>query len=119
MPVDPSIFKAYDIRGIYPDNINEEIAYKIGQGYAHYSNPKKEVLLENDVRIHSIELKNKIIEGLTDAGVNVVDVGLISTDMYYFGVGYYSFGGGIQSTASHNPPQWHGMKLVREEVVPL
>lgn len=119
MTVDPSIFKAYDIRGIYPENINEDIAYKIGQGYVNYTKPQKEILVGNDVRLHSVAIKEKVIEGLIDAGVDVVDVGMISTDMYYFGVGHYGFGGGIQSTASHNPPQWHGVKLVREKVIPL
>jgi phosphomannomutase len=119
MDVDTSIFKAYDIRGIYPDTLNNEVAYKIAQGYVNYVKPKGEVLVGHDVRIHSEELKEDVIRGLTDAGVNVVDVGLISTDMYYFSVGNYKLSGGIQVTASHNPPQWHGMKMVREQVKPL
>lgn len=119
MNVDTSIFKAYDIRGIYPESINEDIAYLVGQGYASYVNPGSEVLVGHDVRLHSEDLKMKVIEGLVDAGVSVVDVGLISTDMYYFGVGHFGFSGGIQVTASHNPPEWHGMKLVREKVIPL
>jgi len=119
MIIDESIFKAYDIRAIYPGQINEELAYLIGQGYVDYVKPKGEVLVGHDVRIHSEELKNAFVDGLLDAGINVVDVGLISTDMYYFGVGFYDLAGGLQSTASHNPPEWHGVKMVREKVIPL
>lgn len=119
MNIDPSIFKAYDIRGIYPTTLNEEIAYKIGQGYADFVKPQREVVVGNDVRLYSEKLKNEVVRGLTDAGVNVIDIGLISTDMYYFAVGYYQLAGGIQSTASHNPPEWHGFKMVKDEVRPL
>src|SRR6266498_3838806 len=119
MAFDPTIFKAYDIRGIYPDNLDNEIAYKIGQAYVSYVKPQGEVMVGHDVRVHSEELKKSLIEGLTDAGVNVVDVGLISTDMLYFTVGHYNLAGGITVTASHNPPEWHGMKMVRENVIPL
>jgi len=119
MTIDPSIFKAYDIRGIYPDNITPDLAYKLGQAYADYVKPKGEVVVGNDVRIHSEELKNKAAEGLMDSGIDVVDIGLISTDMYYFAVGNYGFAGGIQSSASHNPPEFHGFKMIREKVIPL
>ena len=119
MTIDPSIFKAYDIRGIYPENITPELAYKIGQAYAEFIKPKGEVVVGNDVRLHSEELKMKVAEGLMDSGVDVVDIGLISTDMYYFAVGKYGFAGGIQSSASHNPPEFHGFKMIREKVIPL
>src|SRR3989344_22502 len=101
---DPSIYKAYDIRGIFEKNIDNELAYQIGLAYAEYVKPQGEVLVGEDVRIHSHELKESLIKGLTDAGVNVLDVGKISTDMYYFGVGNYKTAGGVQVTASHNPP---------------
>lgn len=119
MKIDPSIFKAYDIRGIYPDTLNEEIAYKIGQGYVEYAMPKGEVLVGMDVRIYSPVIKDNIINGITDAGVDVVDVGLMSTDMLYFGVGFYKTNGGLQATASHNPPEWHGVKMVKKGPVPM
>jgi phosphomannomutase len=119
MTIDPSIFKAYDIRGIYPDNITPDLAYKLGQAYAEYVKPKGEVVVGNDVRLHSEELKNKVAEGLMDSGINVVDIGLISTDMYYFAVGNYGFAGGIQASASHNPPEFHGFKMIREKVIPI
>jgi len=119
MTVDPLIFKAYDIRGIYPTQLNEELAYKIGQAYAAIVKPQGEVLVGEDVRIYSKVLKNNLIRGLIDAGVNVIDAGLMSTDMLYFGVGSYGTGGGIQVTASHNPPEWHGFKMVKKGPVPM
>jgi len=119
MKVDPSIFKAYDIRGIYPNQIYEEIAYCIGQAYAAVIRPKGKVLIGHDVRIHSPNLKEMAIKGLLDAGVDVCDVGMITTDMLYFGVGHYQTAGGIVVTASHNQPEWHGFKMVREGVVPM
>ncbi|HTK03286.1 MAG TPA: phosphomannomutase/phosphoglucomutase [Alphaproteobacteria bacterium] len=118
MQIDTSIFKAYDIRGIYPTNITPELAYKLGQAYATYIKPQGEVVVGNDVRIHSEELKNKLAEGLVDSGVNVVDIGLVSTDMLYFAVGHFGYAGGIQSSASHNPPEFHGFKMIREKVIP-
>lgn len=118
MVIDSSVFKAYDIRGIYPQNISNELAYKLGLAYATYIKPQGEVVVGNDVRIHSEELKNEVARGLMDSGVSVVDIGLISTDMYYFAVGNYNFAGGIQSSASHNPPEYHGFKMVREKVIP-
>lgn len=119
MKLDSNIFKAYDIRGTYPDQIDNEGAYAIAQGYANVVKPSGPVLVGCDVRLHSEEMKEVVIQGLNDAGIDVVDVGLISTEMYYFGVGKYGYAGGIQVTASHNPPEWHGMKMVRENVVPI
>jgi phosphomannomutase len=119
MNIDPSIFKAYDIRGIYPTQVNPDLAYQLGVAYAAVVKPQGEVLVGHDVRIHSEELKLKVIEGLVDSGINVVDVGWMSTDMLYFGVGNYKTAGGIQVTASHNPPEYHGFKMVRENVVPM
>ena len=112
--VDSSIFKAYDIRGIYPDTVNDELAYKIGQAFVAVTNPQSEVLVGLDVRLHSPTLTQNLIKGILDAGVNVVDVGFMSTDMLYFGVGKYQTDGGVQVTASHNPPEWHGFKMVRK-----
>jgi len=117
--INTSIFKGYDIRGIYPQDINEELAYKIGQAYVDIVQPQGEVLVGLDVRLHSKDLQESLIEGMLEAGVNVVNVGLMSTDMLYFGVGKYKTSGGIQVTASHNPPEWHGMKMVKEGPVPM
>lgn len=112
--IDPSIFKAYDIRGTFPKTVDNDLAYKIGVAYALWADPQGEVLVGEDVRLHSHELKENLIKGLIDCGVDVVDVGKISTDMYYFGVGNYKTDGGIQVTASHNPPEWHGFKMVKK-----
>lgn len=117
--MDESIFKAYDIRGIYPDEINEDLVYRIGQAYAKFVQPKGEMAVGRDVRVHSPQLKKALIEGLTDAGVDVIDIGLCSTEMYYFAVGNYKLAGGIQITASHNPAEYNGIKMVREEVQPI
>lgn len=119
MGFDPKIYKAYDVRGKYPDQIDDEAAYKMGQAFVDLVKPKGEVMIGRDVRIFSEKIKDIMVKGITDAGVNVVDVGLISTDMYYFGVGNYGFAGGIQVTASHNPPEYHGAKFVRAGVVPI
>lgn len=119
MPTDPSIFKAYDIRGVYPTQIDENTAYSIGQAYAEVFKPEGEVLVGHDVRLQSENLKNNLIRGLNEAGVDVCDFGLISTEMLYFGVGNFGFAGGIQVTASHNPPEWHGMKMVKKGVAPV
>ena len=119
MKVDPSIFKAYDIRGIYPQTINEDIAYKIGYSYVKLFKPKDNVIVGNDVRLYSEKLKNHLIKGVLDAGSDVIDIGLISTDMLYFAVGFLNTSGGIQVTASHNPPEWHGFKMVKEKAAPI
>lgn len=119
MNIDTSIFKSYDVRGIFPGQINNDVAYKIAQGFVSHFNPQGKVLVGNDVRLHSQELKDSLSQGLVDAGVDVVDVGLISTDMSYFGVGYYKFAGGLQATASHNPPEYHGVKLTGTGVTPI
>lgn len=119
MVIDQSIFKAYDIRGIYPGSVNEDIAYKIGYAYTKLFKPSGKVLVGNDVRTYSKVLKENLIRGINDAGADVLDVGWMSTDMLYFGVGSYKTSGGIQVTASHNPPEWHGFKMVKEGVVPI
>lgn len=119
MDVDTSIFKGYDIRGIFPQTVNNNLAYKIGLAYVEYVKPQGEVLVGEDIRLHSHELKESLIRGLVDSGVNVVDVGQISTDMYYYGVGKYKLAGGIQVTASHNPPEWHGFKMVKSGPVAM
>lgn len=117
--VDTSIFKAYDVRGIYPDQINEDLAYKLGQAYVKVIKPQGQVAVGMDVRISSPKLKTSLIKGLTDAGIDVIDIGLCSTDMYYFAVGFYDLAGGIQVTASHNPAEYNGFKMVREKVQPI
>lgn len=117
--MDESIFKAYDIRGIYPGQIDEVIAKKIAKAYAVAINPPGEVAVGYDVRVHSKDIANAVRQGLIESGIQVVDIGLVSTDMLYFAVGQYNLAGGIQLTASHNPGEWHGMKMVGEGVKPF
>lgn len=114
-----SIFKAYDIRGVWPDQINAADGYAIGSAYVEVIKPQKPVVVGYDVRIHSKELAQEVIRGLNDSGIDVIAIGLCSTEMMYFAVGSLGAGGGIQVTASHNPPEWHGMKLVGEGVRPI
>lgn len=119
MGYEPSIFKAYDIRGIYPTEIDEEIAYKIGNGYVGVLKPEGAVVVGRDVRLHSQEIQDAIMKGITDAGVDVIDIGLSSTEMLYFAVGNYKYYGGLQSTASHNPKEYQGVKIVKSGVEPV
>lgn len=116
--MDSTIFKAYDIRGVYPEQIDEETVYKIAQAYASLVNPKT-VALGRDVRTSGESLWVAARNGLIDHGVDVVDIGVISTDMLYFGVAHYKYDGGITISASHNPAEYNGMKMVRANAVPI
>jgi phosphomannomutase len=124
MKVDQSIFKAYDIRGIYPDQLDEELTYKIGRAYTSLlkkENPKKvlNLAVSYDMRKSSPSLKEKLIQGILDEGANVTDYGLSSTPTFYFIVAYKKYDGGIQVSASHNPKEFNGLKMVREKGVPI
>lgn len=114
-----SIFKAYDIRGIYPEEINEELIYKIAQAYLKFTKSLGPIAVGMDVRTHSPSLKASLIKGLLDGGADVIDIGFVSTEMLYFAVGYYNLKGGLQVTASHNPAEYNGLKMVKEGVVPI
>lgn len=113
-----TIFKAYDIRGIYPSEIDEAAATKIGRAYARFIKPKT-VVVGRDVRVSSPSLQQALIEGLTSQGVNVRDIGVISTDMLYYAVVALKADGGITVSASHNPREYNGMKMTREQAIPL
>jgi phosphomannomutase len=117
MSINTDIFKAYDIRGIYPEQINEEAAYKIAQAYLKVFQPKGAIVLGRDVRLSSPSLWESAAKGITNAGYDVIDIGTISTDMLYFAVAKYGFGGGITISASHNPKEYNGMKIVRENAI--
>ena len=116
--MDWAVFKAYDIRGVYPDQIDEEGYYRIAKAYVYLFKPKT-VVVGMDARLSSPPLKASLIEGFLDAGVDVVDIGKVTTDMLYFAVGEYDYSGGIVVSASHNPKQYNGMKLVREKVTAI
>lgn len=117
--INDNIFKAYDIRGIYPSEINEDIVYKIAQAYAKFLNFPKKVALGKDVRLSSPSLWKAAASGLGDTGADVVDIGTCSTDMYYFAVANYGFDGGMMISASHNDKQYNGIKMVREKSIPI
>ncbi|MFO1352517.1 MAG: phosphomannomutase [Gammaproteobacteria bacterium] len=111
-------FKAYDIRGRVPDQLNEDIAYRIGRAYADYLHPSV-VAVGRDVRLTSASLCRALAGGLMAGGVDVVDIGLCGTEQVYFATFHHGLGGGIMVTASHNPMDYNGMKLVREGAKPI
>ncbi|EJD6545630.1 TPA: phosphomannomutase CpsG [Klebsiella pneumoniae] len=111
-------FKAYDIRGKLGEELNEDIAYRIGRAYGEYLKPK-DVVVGGDVRLTSESIKLALADGLQDSGVNVLDIGLSGTEEIYFATSHLKVGGGIEVTASHNPIDYNGMKLVREASKPI
>jgi phosphomannomutase len=116
------IFKAYDIRGIYPDEIDEAIAEKIGLAFRSILDGAGDggtVVVSRDMRSHSVPLSEALVEGLLRSGLDVVDIGLATTPMSYFAVGHLGADGGIQVTASHNPARYNGFKLSRREARPV
>src|SRR5438132_5557880 len=118
MNVNPDIFKAYDVRGIYPGEVNEEAARGIGAAFVAYLKAKR-IAVGRDMRLSSPSLAGAFIDGATSQGADIVDYGMIPTDMLYFAVAHDGHDGGVQITASHNPKQYNGMKLVRQEAFPL
>ncbi len=118
--MDQAIFKAYDIRGIYPDQLDEESAYKIGLGFAVSDLLKgNDVVVGRDMRNSSDTLFFALSRGLTDAGKNVIDIGQVTTPMFYFAVNVLNGAGGVMITASHNPGEYNGFKFVREQGIPI
>ncbi|MFZ2324500.1 MAG: phosphomannomutase [Ignavibacteriaceae bacterium] len=111
-------FKAYDIRGKVPTELNVEMAYKIGRAFANYVNAKK-IVVGYDIRKSSLELSEALINGITDSGSDVINIGLCGTEMIYFSTSYFNTDGGIMITASHNPPEYNGMKFVKKDSVPV
>lgn len=119
------IFKAYDIRGIYPTELNEELIYKIGRAYGLLrfkelgEDKKITIVVGHDMRISSPSLVKKLKQGLLDQGINVVDIGLTSTPTFYFAVAKFGYDGGMLVSASHNPKEYNGIKIVRQRSTPL
>lgn len=118
MPNSLTCFKAYDVRGRVPDELNVDIAYRIGRAYAAVVQPKK-VAVGHDVRLSSQEIKQALADGLMDAGVDVYDIGQCGTEEIYFAAFHAAVDGGIVVTASHNPKDYNGMKFVREGARPI
>ncbi len=111
-------FKAYDIRGKVPSELNAELAYKVGRAFSKYLNCKS-VVIGRDVRKSSIEISEALAKGLTDAGTDVIDLGLCGTEMIYFTTPFVDADGGVMITASHNPPEYNGLKFVKKGSVPM
>jgi phosphomannomutase len=111
-------FKAYDVRGRVPEELDEDIAYRIGRGYAAFVKPRT-VAVGRDIRASSPALTAALVKGLTDSGVDVLDIGIGGTELAYFATFSRKLDGGIMVTASHNPPNYNGMKFVREESRPI
>ncbi|MCD6404739.1 MAG: phosphomannomutase/phosphoglucomutase [Planctomycetes bacterium] len=112
------IFKAYDIRGIYPDELDEALMKKIGNAVAQFIDGER-LLVSRDMRKSGESLSKAFIDGATDAGVDCVDAGLLSTPGNYFAIASYGFPGGVEITASHNPKQYNGLKVSRENAIPV
>jgi phosphomannomutase len=111
-------FKAYDIRGRVPDELNDDISYRIGRAYAEFLRPRR-VIVGRDVRLSSKSLTDALVRGLTDGGSDVFDIGICGTEQVYFATCHEKTDGGIMVTASHNPMDYNGMKLVREDSRPI
>lgn len=112
------VFRAYDIRGIYPTDIDEEAYYRIAKAYVYLFKPKS-MVVGMDARSSSPPLKASLIRGFLDAGVDIVDIGEITTDMLYYAVGASDYSGGVVVSASHNPKEYNGMKMVREKAAAI
>jgi phosphomannomutase len=118
MSINPSIFKAYDVRGLYPSEIDEKAARQIGRGFVAYLQARR-IAVSRDMRVSSPSVAAAFIEGARAQGADVVDYGMMGTDMLYYAVARDGHDGGAQITASHNPKEYNGIKMVRQEAFPL
>jgi phosphomannomutase len=115
---DTSIFKSYDVRGIVPTQINEDVAYAVGRAFVEVLG-RTNICIGRDMRPSGESLMAALTKGATDAGADVTQIGMISTDCIYFAVGHYGFDGGVMITASHNPAEYNGLKFCREEAIAI
>jgi phosphomannomutase len=120
--LDPTIFKSYDVRGVYPSELSDDVAYAIGRCFVTLLGSKRSngseranVVVGRDMRPSGERLFNAFARGASEAGADVVDIGMVSTDALYFAVGKFEFDGGVMITASHNPAQYNGMKFTRSQ----
>ncbi|TMC22347.1 MAG: phosphomannomutase/phosphoglucomutase [Chloroflexi bacterium] len=116
--VSPALFKAYDVRGIYGQDLTDDVAYCIGRAAAQYLNVP-EIVVGRDMRVSSPQLAAALIRGITEQGVNAVDLGMVTTDALYFAVGKFNYAAGVMVTASHNPGKYNGMKFCRAQAYPI
>jgi phosphomannomutase len=118
MPITIDCFKAYDVRGQIPNQLNAEVCYRIGNATAAFLDAET-VVVGRDMRLSSAEFSDAVVRGLTEAGADVLDIGLCGTEMVYFATSFLNASGGIMVTASHNPADYNGLKFVREEARPI
>jgi phosphomannomutase len=116
--LDPTVFKAYDVRGIYPDQLDEEGAHAIGRAYVEEYEPRR-IAVGRDMRLSAPAMAAAVMSGAAEAGADVLDLGMVGTEMLYFAVGELGLDGGIAVTASHNPKEYTGMKIVRRGALPV
>ena len=116
--LDPKVFKAYDVRGIYPTDLDEEGARAVGRAFVEVFEPKR-IAVGRDMRVSSPSMQQAVMQGAAEAGADVLDLGLVGTEMVYFAVGDLELDGGIMVTASHNPKEYTGMKIVRGGALPV
>jgi len=116
--LDPKVFKAYDVRGIYPTEIDEEGAYAVGRAFVEQFEPEK-IAVGHDMRVTSPAMAEAVTNGAAAAGANVLQLGLVGTEMVYFAVGDLGLDGGVAVTASHNPKEYTGLKIVRRGALPV
>ena len=116
--LDPGVFKAYDVRGIYPEQLDEDGAYAIGRAYVQQFEPRR-MAVGRDMRLSSPQMAEAVIRGASDEGAEVLDLGMIGTEQLYFAVGALGLDGGLTVTASHNPKEYTGMKIVRRGALPV
>src|SRR5919199_2558349 len=128
--ISPEIFKAYDVRGIYPDDVDDDVAYRVARGFARVIAALKHGTQDadpaglrlgvgHDMRVHSPALAEAFSRGLVDEGCDVLDIGMVGTEMVYYAIGSRGLDGGASITASHNPKAWAGFKLLREGAIAL
>jgi phosphomannomutase len=116
--LDPKAFKAYDVRGVYPEDLDEDGAYAIGRAYVQQFEPRR-LAVGRDMRLSAPQMAEAVIRGCSDEGAEVLDLGMVGTEMVYFAVGSLGLDGGIAVTASHNPKEYTGMKIVRRGALPV
>ena len=127
LPINSKIFKAYDIRGLYGEDFDNEMAYLLGLAFValrkkdpdYKTGQKLQIAVGADMRLSSPALKDNLIRGLITAGADAIDLGLVATPTFYFAVAKYNYNGGIMISASHNPKEWNGFKLVRAQGIPI
>lgn len=121
MDINPKIFRAYDIRGVYQKDFDEGSFYKIAKVFVKYLNKKEKpkIAIGRDLRLSSKPLAESFIKGLLESGCDVVDLGKVTTPMFYFAVGHLGVDGGAMITASHNPPEYNGIKFVGSNAMPI